>query len=469
MGISIYASQAQRSNCGKRISVSFSTGQWRNGHPAPGFGLSGLGLLPAGITDNPAATAVAPLVHHETQSPADFRGVPVDIFYPVPMSTSHTIYRDIQSLAAIIENFKAKAAAPAPVRHAGLCGFDGFIDTFVRLLNPASMAEFGPKVAAAAGIAASYQVQHLGDKFGGNGPLFAAALNDIHAGAIDIIYLGAMGSGAVMPIFQDALGGKTKRLHTLCSAAQTTCLEFTDGKIMLNDMGPCSEVTWERLLECVGQSALDEDLRAASFISAVNWGKLPHAGPIWSNLSARLADLGVPAKKVFFFMDLAEFETRPMSDRLELLARMEPITRQCQTLLSFNLKEAWQMGEVFGGDYHGRKDADSVAALATFLRSHIAVDRVIIHPNDGAACASAEGTVYLPGPLCAEPFISTGAGDNFGAGCLAAALHGFDDAGIILAGNCASGHFVRSGRSASFADMVKLLDSWAAGSLAERL
>ena len=94
---------------------------------------------------------------------------------------------------------------------------------------------------------------------------------------------------------------------------------------------------------------------------------------------------------------------------------------------------------------------------------------VIVHPNNGAACASANGTVYVPGPHCREPFISTGAGDNFGAGCLAAALKGLDDTGIVLAGNCASGHFVRSGRSASFSDMACLLDLWTAGTLGERL
>ena len=388
---------------------------------------------------------------------------------PSRNSNRVTIYRDVDSLADIIADFKAKIASATPAQISGLCGFDGFIDTFVRLQSPASMAEFGPKVAAAAGIAASYSVRHLGDKFGGNGPLFAAALNDIHAGQIDVTYIGAMGSGEVLPIYQSALGNKTKRLHTLAAPAHTTCLEFTDGKVMLCDMAACAQVTWDRLLECVGQAALDEELKAAGFISAVNWGKLPHAGVIWSNLAARLAELGVPAKEVFFFMDLAEFETRPLTDREDLLGRMESITRQCQTLLSFNLKEAWQMGEVFGGAYHGRKDAESVAELAAFLRSRIAVDRVIIHPNDGAACASADGTVYVPGPYCREPLISTGAGDNFGAGCLSAALKRLEDAGLLLAGNCASGHFVRSGRSASFGDMVNLLNAWSHGRLGERL
>ena len=384
------------------------------------------------------------------------------------MATPITIYRNVAALADVIEDFKTRAAAAQP-RHSGLCGFDGFIDTFVRLLAPASMAEFGPKVAAAAGIAASYPVRHLGDKFGGNGPLFAAAMHDIHDGAIDVTYIGAMGRGEVLPIYQEALGGKLKRLHTLAAPAHTTCLEFTDGKVMLCDMAACGEVTWERLLECVGPATLDAELTAARFISAVNWGKLPHAGAIWSHLADRLATLGVPAKEVWFFMDLAEFETRPAADREDLLARLGPITRQCRTLLSFNLKEAWQMGEVFGETYHGRMDPEAVAELATVLHSRIEVDRVIIHPNDGAACASAAGTVYVPGPYCREPLISVGAGDNFGAGCLAAALRGCDDATLLLAGNCASGHFVRSGRSASFPAMTLLLDAWAAGTLGERL
>ena len=229
------------------------------------------------------------------------------------MANPMTIYRDVAALAPLMGKFKAKAAVTVAGRPSGLCGFDGFIDTFVRLQTPDSMAEFGPKVAAAAGIAASYPVRHLGDKFGGNGPLFAAALNDIHAGNIDVTYIGAMGRGEVMPIYQEALRGKTKRLYTLAQPAHTTCLEFTDGKVMLCDMAACAEVTWERVLECVGQSALDAKLKAAAFISAVNWGKLPHAGPIWSNLAARLAKLDRPAKEVFFFMDLAEFETQPFA------------------------------------------------------------------------------------------------------------------------------------------------------------
>lgn len=372
-------------------------------------------------------------------------------------------------MAVPIADFEKAAAAPRPEVISGICGFDGFIDTFIRLEAPSTMAEFGPRVAAAAGIAASYPVRDLGDKFGGNGPLFTTALHGIHRERIDITYIGAMGQDVVLPIYEAALRDKTKRLVTLAAPAHTTCLEFSDGKIMLCDLATCDEITWDRMIERVPLPSLDEELRSASFLSLLNWGKLPHAGTIWSRLTDRLGTLGVSAKEVLCFMDLAEFEHRSTADREDLLVRLERITRQCRTLLSFNLKEAWQMGGVLGGTYHGRKDPGAVAELAAFLRARIAVDRIIIHPNDGAACASAEATVYVPGPYCREPLISTGAGDHFGAGCLAAALLGMDDTGLLLAGNAASGYFVRTGRSPSFSQMVALLKAWAKGTLAERL
>lgn len=331
------------------------------------------------------------------------------------------------------------------------------------------MAEFGPKVTAAAGIAASFPSRSLGDKFGGNGPLFAAALHDIHDGKIDVTYIGALGDGQVLPIFHEALSQKTKRLYTIANAAPTTCLEFTDGKLMLNDMSACAEITLERLLERVGESVLDEELKTARFIGALNWGKLPYVGPIWSYISDRLTRLGAPLKEVYFFMDLADFENRSRADIDDVLSRVEAITRQCNSVLSLNLKEARQMSEHIGDKPLGNKDPESIAELAVSLQSQIAVDRVIIHRHDGAACASALGSVYVAGPYCREPLISTGAGDNFGAGCLSGALMGLDDAGIILAGVCAGGYFVRSGRSASFADMAKLLAAWADGSLGDRL
>ncbi len=360
----------------------------------------------------------------------------------------------------------AAAQAQAPV---GIAGFDGFIDTFIHMVQPDKMSEFGPKVAAAAGIATSFPAEHRGDKFGGNGPLIASALHGVHSGEIDLTYIGAMGREEIMEIYREALAGKAKRLVSLADPAHSDCIEFADGKVMLSDLRACEEITWERLLECISESELDEILKRSNFVAAVNWGKLIHVGEIWLNLAKKLQQLGVSAKHVSFFMDLAEFEHRSEEDVKKLLERLHEITAQCHTLLSFNLKEAWQMAEALGGSFGGRKEAEAVAELAGFLRQRIDVDRIVIHPNDGAACASADGVTYVMGPMCQQPLISTGAGDNFGAGCLSGAIKGLDDLGILLCGVAASGYFVRSGKSATFAEIRSLLEAWVDGSLPERL
>lgn len=377
--------------------------------------------------------------------------------------TPDAIAEELRSLISLL-----RKADPSPVK--GICGFDGFIDTFIRLQKPSSMAEFGPKVEAAAGIATSMVCEHLGDKFGGNGPLFATALHGLFNGRAAVTYIGGVGDGEVLPIYREAMESQMAAIHGVAPPAHTDCLEFTDGKVMLCDLGPCEQITLERVLERVGGEVLDRYLREARFLGTVNWGKLVNVGPLWSYLSERLSALGRPVKEVVQFMDLAEFEGRDPEDLDDLLSRLPAITRQCRTLLSFNLKEAWQMGAHLGrGEFHGCKDGASVADLASFLRSRIDVDRIIIHPNDGAACASAEATVYAVGPYCASPLISTGAGDHFGAGCLAATLLGATELETILLGNATSGYFVRSGRTPTLTGAAGLLEQWLDGELPERL
>ncbi len=379
------------------------------------------------------------------------------------------IFTKIIEIAKEAEKIKQQWNRTITNNFSGICGFDGFIDTLIRMEDPSSMEKLGPKISSAAGIAASYRVTHKGDKFGGNGPLLTGAISDIFVNNIDLSYIGSVGMNRILPIFKEALENKTSNIFTLAEPAHSECLEFTDGKIMLSDLSRCAEVTWERLIECVGSDKLDELLLKSDFIGAVNWGKLVNSGKIWENTAVRLSELKIPSKQVYFFMDLAEFEQRSREDIKKLLKTVKTITKQCRTFLSFNLKEAWQMGEHLGLNYAGKKNPVDVADLGSKLKERIEVDRVIIHPNDGAVCASGDETIYIPGPVCKTPLISTGAGDNFGAGCLAGALKGLDNTGIILSGVCASGYFVRTGQSPSFKEMGVLFDLWIDGTLPERL
>lgn len=351
----------------------------------------------------------------------------------------------------------------------GICGFDGFIDHFIRMESPDRMEDFATCVSKAAGVSASYRAKHLGAKFGGNGPLFVTALHGIENGKIDLSYIGALGKDGVLPIFKEAMDDKIQRLYSLAEPAHTNCLEFRDGKIMLNDSQSCDDIHWDRLIACIGAEQFDALLQKASFVAAVNWGKLNNVSSIWENIIVRLKALNSPAKDVVFFMDIAEFEHRSSEDVKGLLKLIERISDQCETILSLNLKEGWQLAEVFESGIERAKSPEPVAETASIIHKHLNVDRVLIHPNDGAACASKNGVSYVPGPFCQDPLISTGAGDHFGAGALAGALHKLDDVGILLNGVAASGYFVRSGHSPNYSQMSQMLQMWKGGTLGDRI
>ncbi|MBC2602005.1 PfkB family carbohydrate kinase [Puniceicoccus vermicola] len=380
-----------------------------------------------------------------------------------------SVYTSVEELDNVIEQIKAARKDGIPEKLSGICGFDGFIDTFIELENPDSMESFGPKVADAAGIATSFTARHQGDRFGGNGPLFASALHAFFHEDVDITYMGAMGDQEILPVFREALEDKMKRLVSLADPAHSDCLEFRDGKVMLSDLRTCSEIHWDRLLERMSREDLDAELKKCNFVGAVNWGKLVNVGTIWQGISEGLSSLGREAKEVPFFMDLAEFEQRPLEDQKELVKLVSAITKECDTILSFNLKEAWQMAEVFGGNFKGEKAPEKIAELAGFLFEQMDVDRIVIHPNDGAACASANGSVYVPGPFCQKPLISTGAGDTFGAGVMSARLLGLSDEAMVVCGACASGYYVRTGEFPSLDQILDLAAKWKEGSLPERL
>ena len=271
--------------------------------------------------------------------------------------TRNKVYKSLSEMKPEFAEWRTKLGDARRSKFSGICGFDEFIDTFIQMKSPATMAEFGPSVAAAAGISTSYLAHNIGDKFGGNGPLLTSALHGILGDAVATTYIGALGADAILPIFQAALGGKTKMMYSLAAPAHSDCIEFSDGKIMLSDLRSCSEIDWNRLVERVGDRGIDALLAKSDFVAAVNWGKLPNVGDICDSLVVRLERLNIPRKKLIFFMDLAEFEQRSIHDRRELLSCLSRITARCNAILSLNLKEAWQLPYKFN-NVHEFTDAE---------------------------------------------------------------------------------------------------------------
>ena len=123
-----------------------------------------------------------------------------------------------------------------------------------------------------------------------------------------------------------------------------------------------------------------------------------------------------------------------------------------------NQKESMEVGNALGLSFN----QGEIETNARMLRSELDLDAVVVHPTKNAACATADGSAMLAGPFCANPMLTTGAGDNFNSGFCIGLMAGLDPAELLAAGKGSSGFYVRNAKSAANAQLAEFLDQWAA-------
>lgn len=346
-----------------------------------------------------------------------------------------------------------------------ILGLDGFVDTIVTPValragqgenfTPINtITEFGQRILGAAGKSTNIEFFPRMDKLGGNGPIMA---NAVLAQGAQVTYIGALGSPTVHPVFQD-LANRAKVI-SLCAAAATTAAEFNDGKIMLGMMKSLDEIVPQKIEEVMGADAWRKALDSSDLVALVNWTMIPNMTAIFNDLVTRLLPQ-IPAKpgRVFFF-DLADPEKRSSADlvyALETIAKFEQFGR---VTLGLNLKEAQQVFSALG--YGTESESETgLRAMAEKIRKHLDLTTVVVHPKESAACATKDGTFWVPGPYAAKPLITTGAGDHFNAGFVSGQLMGLSPEACLTLGVSTSGHYVRTAKSPSLADLETFLANW---------
>ncbi|MBI5688484.1 MAG: carbohydrate kinase family protein [Verrucomicrobia bacterium] len=346
-----------------------------------------------------------------------------------------------------------------------LVGFDGFVDTIVTPVGlrrgpgenftPIStLGEFGQRIVAAAGKSTNIELYPRIDKLGGNGPIMANALL---AAGTQVTYVGALGTPVVHPVFADM--ASRARTFSLCDAAHTTAVECDDAKLMLGIMRSLDEVTFERICRVMGEATFQAEVAGAGLLAFVNWTMIPNMTAIFTAIVDQVLPK-VPANpdRIFFF-DLADPEKRSVDDLRAALAAIGRFGKFGHVTLGLNLKEAQQVATALGLTAPDR-DETTLRAAAGGIRAKLGVSTVVIHPTESAACATAAGTAWVPGPFTAKPLITTGAGDHFNAGFTTGQLLRLDPEACLALGVSTSGHYVRTGESPSLAKLETFLANW---------
>lgn len=360
---------------------------------------------------------------------------------------------------------------PAAHRPPVMVGFDGFIDAIIDVVATrqsstayrpmATISEFGQRVSAAAGHSANFELVVKQRKIGGNGPIMANALCALDH-AVDAV--GLLGEGAIDPVFAP-LAQRARAAISLGEAASTDALEFSDGKLMLGKLKPMDEVTWERLVQRVGRDRLRALLQEAKAVATVNWTMTLGMNGIWRGLCEEILP-GLRGDRPLWFVDLADPAKRTIEDQRAMFDGLRALQRHVDVVLGMNGAECKQMLAALDASWDERIDElDAAQRGCEIVREKLGIAWAMCHLVKSAACAwrtrGGEGSAQAQGFFEPKPLITTGAGDHFNAGFVAALLAGIEPRLALQIGNATSGHYVRTAQSPSRAQLATFLRGYA--------
>lgn len=361
----------------------------------------------------------------------------------------------------------AKMRASDPTSIKAMVGWDGYVDTVTHPVDKRTgpdtyeriqtLADYGQKFIDAAGLSMNIEMVPINSKIGGIGAIFANSLSTL---GFDMTYIGAMGKESLNPNYLEF--DKRATLYSMSDPGLSDAIEFMDGKVISNKLEPLKDVNWESLMKILTPQQLADILDASDFVGYGGWALTINVMSIWEGIIREVFPLMKRTDKAEMFFDLSDPAKRTAEDILDALRCIRVYKEKFHVGMGFNEKESYEIVEL-----HGKKKEDfgSILEVAEFLKEQLDLAYVVVHPVKCACGASDTETALVDGPYCAQPKLTTGAGDNFNAGFILGHMMGFNMEESLTMGTANSGFYVRNARSANYQELCEFVQQWANGTV----
>ena len=347
-----------------------------------------------------------------------------------------------------------------------VAGFDGFVDEMISVVGSrsgdgtwtpmGSMADLGAILAASSGRNGLREMVVRSVDPGGCSVNLGDGLLGL---GVAVDHFGTTGSPR-HPAFADFASRCRSCTSWSGAYGRSLCLEFADGKFFLAAVDQLRELTVEVVEGALADGAYARACAQAGCIVLTNWSLYPHMTAIW-RLLARRVFAGL-RHRPWCFIDLVDPSSRSAEDVRAMLATLADFPDTVRVSFGLNLTEATVVSRHLGLA-EPAAHPEGLGGAAARLREHLGLDEVVLHNREGNAVAWSGGTAAVqPGPRCAIPRKSTGAGDRFNAGYCLGLLLGLAPADRLDLGSAVAGVFLRRGRSGTKAELEAFLAAWAA-------
>ena len=345
-------------------------------------------------------------------------------------------------------------------------GFDGFVDTVVRIIKHSDNADapvffktiedFGQYIVAKQNNSFSLEIEEISTKLGGNMPILSNALGLL---GFNTHCIGALGYPQTHPAFKDM--PPNCQLYSFTNPGISTAYEFNNGKMMLAQNGLLNILDWDNIKAIIGIDILQKLYAESDVMCLLNWSEINTSTAIWRGiLEDILPFCALKSHSKIAFFDLSDCSNR--SDALinEALNLLLLFKKHAKVVLSLNKNEARHLFQVL---YETPPDNANFGYMGEKIHEKLPVDTLLLHSAKESIAFTKTTTFRFDNPFFTEnPMLSTGAGDNFNAGYCAALLFGLKIEPALLFANAVSALYVQRGKSPTLEDVNQFLGSLAA-------
>jgi len=340
-------------------------------------------------------------------------------------------------------------------------GFDAFVDEMVRVVGERQSPEsFTPMPTIG-------EFGNWAQSIAGRSGLREAVMEEVASGGCTLnmgdglatlgfplhAFLGA--GSPPHPAFESMLS-KCESVHTLgMEPGRTVCCEFDDGKLMLSFLSHFASYTADFMKQQMADGQYRQACESAHAICFTTWSLFPYMTDCWRMIQSDV--LHGLTHRPHIFVDLADASGRSQADILDMLDALAGFESIGRVTLSLNGTE----GNVIARHLSLAPADDSdeqLQRLAGQIRDYAKISEVGIHLVKSATAVTENESITVPGPYCAKPKKSVGAGDRFNAGCVAGMLLDLPIAERLTLGTMSSGFFVRQARSATLQELIGFIE-----------
>jgi len=267
--------------------------------------------------------------------------------------------------------------------------------------------------------------------------------------------IGMFGKESVDQVFREFQ--ETYVAISVADPAICQIFEFTDGKLMLPYIEETMDFNWSTLIAALPDKklakALDADIVAIGY-----WSQIPAFDDLIVKLCENYLITGRCRRMFFDFADIRKRDQQSLEHTLKILADLNP---QMPMTLSLNEHEAALLFSYYGRNFNWEK-SENAEKDVDYVRQRTGLDELIVHtPYFAVASTINEGTAIVLQQYCKNPIITTGAGDNFNGGYLAASL-GQGQLSLeerLFVGNATTGFYIKNGYSPNKVDLISEMRS----------